>query len=446
MDKTSEKSPSDTAPLFYYGWVIIFVAFVTLCITFGIWYSYSVFILAVISEFNWTTASASSVFSIFILSHSTFAMAGGYMQDRFGPRIVVPAGAVILALSLVAASWSENLWQFQISYGVFGGAGISLMAFVAHSAFLPKWFERKRGLALGIAMSGIGFGMLFIVPFAERLISVYGWQRAYQVLAAVVLFVIVPLNLVFGRKGPEAVFQRPDGDELPDEKIPQKTHRRFLLIVDRSWAEMNWSFKNAFRTRRFWYLVLAFFSISFAFQGVLLHAVAAMVDSGMTRSTAARFFGMAGIMGSAGKIIFGYLSDTLGRERSKLIADVMAIAGIACLMLVSVFHVPMALGFALFFGLGYGAAAPLMPAVAADIFMGKHYGLIFSIIATGGGIGGAIGTYVNGLLKDMTGTYLVSFSICCALLTISCILIFMAAPGKIRQMVKRNVSSQKRPD
>ncbi len=423
-------------PAFYYGWIIILVAFVTLAITFGIWYSYSVFILAVIQEFNWSMASASSVFSIFILSHSTFAMAGGYMQDRFGPRVVVPAGALVLSVSLMAASFSQSLWQFQVSYGVFGGAGISLMAFVSHSAFLPKWFERKRGLALGIAMAGIGLGMLLIVPFAEKLISTYGWRNAYLVLAAMVLLIVAPLNLIFGRKGPEDVCQYPDGDALKTETTKNQ-HYWSMLVVDEKWAAMDWSFKNACKTKRFWYLVFAFFFVAFAFQGVLLHAVAAMVEAGMSRSTGAFFFGIAGIMGSAGKILFGYLSDILGRERSKLIGDAMAVLGILALTLVSLVHGPMALAFALFFGLGYGATAPLIPAITADIFIGKHYGLIFSIIATGGGLGAATGSYVSGLLKDVTGTYVVSFSVCCICLAISCLLIFFAAPGKIRKMVKK---------
>ncbi|MFP4572868.1 MAG: MFS transporter [Desulfobacterales bacterium] len=435
MNQTSPETASAKQPLFYYGWIIIFVAFITLGVAFGIWYSYSVFILAVVDDFGWSMASASSVFSIFIISHSTFAMAGGYLQDRFGPRIVVPAGALIVSMALIAASMSQNLWHFQISYGVIGGGGISLLGFVSHSAFLPKWFERKRGLALGIAMAGIGLGMLLIVPFAEKLISLYEWRNAYRALAAIVLFFIAPLNLVFGRKSPEAVSQYPDGD-ISDKQGPKKTYKWTMLIIDEKWANINWSFKKAFKTLRFWYLVFAFFFISFAFQGILLHAVSAMVDSGMSRSAASYFFGMAGIMGSAGKILFGYVSDMLGRERAKLIGDATALVGIMSLMLVSLVHGPMALGFALFFGLGYGATAPLMPAITADIFMGKNYGLIFSIIATGGGLGAATGTYVNGLLRDITGTYFVSFSVCSIFLIVSCILVFLASPGKIRKMIK----------
>ncbi|MFP4256933.1 MAG: MFS transporter [Desulfobacterales bacterium] len=438
MNFSASRSASVKPPTFYYGWIIIFVAFVTLAISFGIWYSYSVFILAVVDDFGWSMASASSVFSIFIISHSLFAMAGGYLQDRFGPRVVIPVGSLIVSVALVAASLAQSLWHFQVSYGIVGGGGISLLAFVSHAAFLPKWFERKRGLALGIAMAGIGLGMLLVVPFAEKLISLYGWRSAYQALAALVLLVIAPLNLVFGRKSPEAVSQYPDGDtDDSDKQKPAKPHKWTMLIIDENWAKIDWSFKKACKTPRFWFLLFAFFFLAFAFQGVLLHAVSAMVDSGMDRSTGSYFFGIAGIMGSAGKILFGYLSDMLGRERAKLIGDATALLGIVSLMLVSLVHGPMALGFALFFGLGYGATAPLIPAITADIFMGKNYGLIFSIIATGGGLGAAAGTYTNGLLRDITGTYLVPLTICSVFLVISCILIFLAAPGKVRKMVKK---------
>ena len=419
----------------YYGWIIVWVAFVTLGVTFGIWYSYSVFILAVIREFKWTVASASSIFSIFILSHSVVGMAAGYLQDRLGPRMVVPMGAIILCGALFLTSRSQNLWQFQLSYGVMGGTGVSLLGFVSHSAFLPKWFERKRGLALGIAMAGIGLGMLLIVPLSEKLISVYGWRNAYLFLAAMILFVVAPLNLIFGRKSPQAIHQFPDGDD-PGEKNDKPAFAYEMQVVDPAWAAVDWDLKKASRTFRFWALACAFFSISFAFQGVLLHAVSAMVDAQLNRDTAAFYFGLAGIMGSVGKIIFGWLSDILGRERSKFIADGFALVGIASLALMLLIAGPTAILFALFFGIGYGAAAPLIPSITADIFMGENFGFIFAMIGIGGGIGGAAGTYVSGLLRDVTGGYLASFSVCCISLILSGFLVFLAAPGKVRRLKK----------
>ena len=423
------------APAIYYGWVIVFVSFVTLGIAFGVWYSFSVFILAVIKEFGWSRAAASSIFSFFILSHSVMGFAAGYLQDRMGPRIVIPAGTVFLALSLVLTSRCQNLWQFQLSYGILAGSAMSFLGFVSHSAFIPKWFERKRGLALGIAMSGIGFGMLLIVPYAERLISEHGWRNAYLYLAGIVFFIIGPINLLLTRRGPADVNQYPDGD-LPDSKVQAEKPHRILKVMDPDWAAKDWDIKSAAKTHRFWFLVGAFFSVAFANQSVLLHAVSSMVDSGMDRTTAAYFFGIAGISGSGGKILFGYLSDIMGREKTKFVSDLMAVLGIGALMAVSFVKGPMPLLFGVLFGMGYGAVAPLIPAITADIFLGKNFGKIFAVIAIGGGMGGATGSYVSGLLRDLSGNYEVPFITCAILIMISCLLVRMAAPCKIRKPLK----------
>jgi MFS family permease len=141
-------------------------------------------------------------------------------------------------------------------------------------------------------------------------------------------------------------------------------------------------------------------------------------------------------MGSVGKNIFGTLSDTLGRERSKFIADGIALLGILALAFIYLSIGPLAILFALCFGIGYGAAAPLIPAVTADIFMGSHFGMIFAIIGIGGGVGGAAGTYVSGWLRDVTGGYGASFTLSCVSLVLSSVLIYRAAPGKVRKMVK----------
>jgi MFS family permease len=426
-----------TPPVLYYGWVIVFVSFITLGIAFGVWYSFSVFILSIINEFGWSRAAASSIFSFFILSHSLMGFVAGYFQDRFGPRVVIPAGALFLALALVLTSRAQNLWHFQVAYGLLAGSAMSFLGFVSHSAFIPKWFERKRGLALGIAMSGIGFGMLLMVPFTEKLISAYGWRNAYLYLAGIVLLVVGPVNLLLTRRSPAEVNQYPDGEPPNRQRQENNSPRRELMVIDEEWAAVEWDLKNVWHTRRFWLLVCAFFSVAFANQSVLLHAVSAMVDSGLERNLAAFYFGVAGISGSAGKILFGYLSDIIGRERTKFFSDIVAVVGICALMAVSMVKGPMPLLFGLFFGMGYGAVAPLIPAVTADIFLGRNFGKIFAIIAIGGGTGGAVGAYVSGLLRDVSGTYMLPFLICIILTMASCVLVISAAPGKVRKPVKR---------
>lgn len=431
---------SDRSLPFYYGWIIIVLAFLTLGVIYGIWYSYSVFIIAVIDEFNWSRGVASSIFSVFVLIHSFAGLLAGPLHDRFGPRIVIPAGGVLLALSLFLTSLAQGFWQFQLAFSLMAGISMSLIAFNSHSIFLPKWFERKRGLTLGIAMSGIGFGMLFIVPMAERLISTYGWRFAYTVLAGIVLFVICPLNMIFSRRSPESINLSPDGDSK-NINIQSISPKRVMKIIDKKWTSIDWSVKKALRTRQFWYLTACYFTISFVNQGIHLHSISSMVDAGISRSISAYYFGITGVASASGKIIFGYLSDLTGREQAKTLSDIIAILGILSLMLVATISGPlMPILFALFFGLGCGAAAALLPAYSADIFLGKHFGAIFTLIAIGGGLGGASGTYVCGLLFDIFHAYTIPFAICCLLLVVSNILIWLAAPRKIRRMVRAKTS------
>jgi MFS family permease len=422
-------------PGLYYGWIIVGVAFVTLGIAFGVWYSFSVFFLAVIKEFGWSVAAASSVFSIFIISQSFLGPLTGHLQDRFGPRLIIPIGALLLTVCLVVVSRASSLWEFYIFYGVLAGAAVSLLGFSSHSAFIPKWFERKRGLAIGIAMSGIGMGMLFVIPLVERGITIFGWRTTYLFLAAAVLGLIVPLNLIFGRKSPAEMNLSPDGfitREVEEHMMP----RFSVKVVDPVWAEKDWTLKRAFGTKRFWFLVGSFFFGSWVYQSTLLHSISAMVDSGLSRESGAYYFGILGLAGSAGKILFGYLSDVMGREKVNSLAGIVTGLGICCLLLMHEFKGPMPLLFAIFFGLGYGAAAPLFPSASADIFLGRSFGLIFAVICIGGGLGGSLGPYAAGLLRDMTGSYTLPFGICFAGLMFSCLFIWLAGPSKVRRLVR----------
>lgn len=419
----------------YYGWIIVAVAFVTLGIAFGIWYSFSVFFLVIIKEFGWSRAAASSIFSIFIICQAVMGLLTGFLQDRFGPRKTIPFGTVLLAVALVLTSQATRMWHFSLAYGLLAGSGISLLGFSSHSAFIPKWFERKRGLAIGIAMSGIGFGMLFLVPLVEKLITLYGWRFSYLFLAGLVLFLVIPLNLIFSRRSPADLNLKPDGDAA--HPSPTRTGPALVMeIVDPDWAGTEWTLKNAITTKRFWFLSTAFFFGSLVYQSTLLHSVSALVDAGLSRTAAAYYFGILGIMGSAGKIFFGYLSDRFNRETINNLAGLVTALGLACLIATGRVEGPLSLLFALLFGLGYGAAAPLFPSISADIFLGRSFGFIFSVICIGGGIGGALGSFLLGWLRDLSGSYSMAFSLTLIGVFLSCLFVWLAAPSQVRKMVK----------
>lgn len=435
MNNPKTEYPFENQPVVFYGWVVIGVGFVTLSIAFGIWYSFSVFFLTIIKDFGWNKGLGSSIFSVFVLCHALTGLLTGYLQDRFGPRVVIPIGSLILALSLMVTSQSTRLWHFYIAYGVFAGASVGLLGFTSHAAFLPNWFERKRGLAVGIATAGIGFGMLLLVPLAEKSIAVLGWRTTYILLAGLVFFLVGPLNLIFSRRRPEDMNLRPDGD--PTQKSGKSVRSSLVMkIVDTRWVNEDWTLRKAVLTHRFWMLLAAFFCLAYAYQATLLHAISAMVESGLARDRAAQYFGILGIVGSGGKVLFGYLSDRFGRERANTLGGITAAAGILCLIYSEHVIGPLPIFFALLFGLGYGAAAPLLPSIGADIFIGRSFGLIFAVISIGGGLGGALGSFFSGVLCDITGSYSIPLSICIFLLLLSCSFIWIAGPRKVRRMVR----------
>jgi MFS family permease len=209
-----------------------------------------------------------------------------------------------------------------------------------------------------------------------------------------------------------------------------------MKVIDADWANTDWTLRKAIQTRRFWFLVATFFCLSYAYQGTLLHSISAMVDAGSARQTAAAYFGLLGIAGSVGKILFGSISDRFGRERSNTVGGITAAVGILFLINTTTANSFLPLGFALLFGLGYGAAAPLMPSVSADIFIGRSFGLIFAMISIGSGAGGALGSFLSGLLRDTSGGYAIPLAICTMSLLLSCIFVWLAGPRKVRRMVR----------
>ena len=421
---------------FYYGWVIIATSFVTLGVAFGVWYSFSVFYIAIINDFAWSRATTAGVFSLFTISHYLCAFLTGWLIDRFGPRLVIPAGALWLAVSLTLLTKAQNIFDFYLYYGILAAIGISLIGFVPHATFLPRWFVRRRGLALGLAMAGVGVGMLIVPPTMQHLISTHNWRYAYQILAIIVLF-IIPINLLFQRRDPEQIGQRPDGAiRQPKHSCPVAIKSKDgTVIIDQKWAAIEWTSSNALKTKRFWYLAGAFFLGPFAIQGVLLHAVAGLVDGGMTARMAALTFGFLGICGSVGKITLGFFGDRWNREIANSIGMAAATLGVLALAGMQLPQLPQQLLpwiFAAGFGFGYGAAAPLYPSIAADIFQGPHFGRIFGLLSLNLGFGGAAGAWFSGLIFDQSGSYLTAFIFDIIALWLSCLCFWLAAPRLIR--------------
>jgi MFS family permease len=412
---------------FFYGWVIVGVSFINLAVVLGIWYSFSVFFVAIIKEFGWSRAATAGVFSTFMLVHSLAAVPVGAFLDRLGPRLVFPAAACVIALGLFLSSRIHALWELYLWYGVLTSIGVCAIGIIAHGVILPKWFNQKRGLAIGIAMAGIGLGMQLIVPATQLVISGFGWRSAYCALALFILVVLIPLNAVLQRKDPREVGQNPDGVGLVPIKNdgPIVSRRRRASPIQSPIAE---TLRDAVRTRAFWILSLSFFFTPLAIQGVLIHQVASVVDKGFTAAQGAFFFGLAGIIGSVGKVLFGYFSDIVGREKAFALGMGCAFLGVVSLYLLEPGIEMLLYSYAILFGLGYGSIAPIFPARLADLFLGPDFGKIMGVLALSGGVGGGIGVWLSGRIFDLTQSYSISFMISLTAMIISISLFWLAGP------------------
>jgi len=277
---------------FYYGWIIVAVALISMGFWLGIRSSFSVFYVALLEEFPWNRGNSAGVQSMALITYTILAPIVGGLIDRFGPRRVVVPGILVLALGLVLCSTVDTLTQFYLLYGVVMGSGITCIGIVTYSAILAHWFEKKRGLASGIAVSGMGLGTFFFVPISQSFISMLGWRVTFILTAALVLVILLPANALFLRHKPEDVGQCADG--LRDDGTFENTCSNNM---DRKLPGDDWTTKKILLSGRFWALMtFTFFSI-IGIWIILVHNVKFLVDQGVDSMTAALIFAMVGLTG-----------------------------------------------------------------------------------------------------------------------------------------------------
>ncbi len=427
----SMKAPPLLARLpFFYGWVVVAAAFVTMAIAVNARTSFSLLFPAILDEFGWERGATAAAFSVGFAASIALGPLFGTLMDRFGPRLVIPLGATMVALGLVASTFATTPMGFYATLGLLVVGGSIGASYLGHSMFLPNWFRRRRGLAVGIAFSGAGVGAILILPWLQTVIATKGWREACFTLAVIVVVVVIPINLIVPRLRPQSLGLEPDGDERDGDgkKKPPPD-----LIVDRRWAETDWTLRKAARTRRFWWVFVGYFTALVAWYSVQVHQTKYFIDVGFSAEMAAMALGLVGLFGIAGQVWIGALSDRVGREWGWTIALCGYVVCYLALMLLEsgpsmplLYLVVAAQGL---FGYGMGSLYGL---ISADIFEGRRFATIFAILGLGGNLGAGAGPWLTGLTFDTTGSYLPAFAVCAGLSLVSIACMWIAAPRKVR--------------
>ncbi len=420
---------------FFYGWFVVGAAFVALALTYTVWYSFSVFYVALLEQFGWSRASSAGVFSLYVVIYGIAGAGAGALTDRYGPERVISVGAVILAVGLVACSRLTELWQFYIFFGVICAVGSSAAGWIPSVVTVSGWFSKRLGAALGIASAGIGVGILLLVPFTQLMISSYGWRTAYLVLAGIVFGGVAPIALLFLRGKPEQMGLHKDGREaVPTcDRAVGDLALGAARVVDAKWTGRDWTVASAMRTYRYWMLFVMLILNNIATQMIFVHQVAFLVDGGYEKLLAASVVGLVGLFSIGAKIGWGWVSDRLGREVTYSIGlSTMTVAVAALIGTRFSTFPPLIYIFALAFAMAYGVATPLGPAVGADLFTGPRFGAIYGTIGMANGLGAAIGAWFAGYIFDATGSYFTAFAVAAGSSLLSIVTVWLVAPRKVR--------------
>jgi len=413
---------------FYYGWVIVAVSFITLFVALGTRISFGVFYVAILADYGWGRGETAGAFSLAMVVHASFALVTGALIDRFSPRRLFPLGAILLVIGLVAASRITAIWHLYFCFGVVVAMGINSIGFGPHMAIIPRWFVRKRGLASGLALSGIGIGALAIVPLMEFIIELMGWRSAFLILAGIVLCLVFPATSIFQRGSPSEVGQHPDGVDPGASDIGATQEKQEAKGTPVCNTLQNWTFGAALRTRAFWWIGLVVFSHGFCANMLLVHQAVHVIDSGFSKMLAASLLGLVGLLTSAGGILFGFLSDRVGRELSYTLGSSAALLGILFLILVQdASSVWMLYAFVILYGLGQGGLGPIYSSSMADLFAGPSLGRIMATMSIEYGLGGALGASMAGYFYDWTGSYFIPFLLLLVGFSLGILGIWMAA-------------------
>ena len=415
---------------FYYGWVVVGVAFVTMSVGVSARTSFSLLFPSILDEFGWERGVTAGAFSIGFAASVMLVPTLGFVMTRFGPQVMIPAGAAITATGLVCATMATTPVEFYLTLGFMTVSFAVTMSYAGHAMFIPTWFVRRRGLATGIAFSGVGVGAIVILPWMQRVIETEGWRHACLSLAVLLVAVVIPLNVIAQRRDPAAVGLEPDGRNRRGDK---PSAARFDTVVDRRWTATEWTLARALRTTRFWWVTGGYFTGLFAWYAVQVHQTKYLLDLGFAPDFAALALGLVGFCGIFGQIGVGGVSDRIGREWGWTIA----LSGFALcyVFLLAIEAAPSPLlVYAIvacqgLFGYGLGA---LYGTIVLDIYSGPRFAVVFGFISVGGNLGAGAGPWVTGVIFDRAGSYAPAFTLCVALALVSIFCIWMAAPRKVR--------------
>lgn len=397
--------PAPGAHRLFYGWVVVAATFLVLFVAFGVTYSFAAFFSSFQSEFQASRGDVSLIFSISGFLYFVLGAGTGVISDRFGPRWVAVSGIVFLAAGLFLASRSNSLLQVYATYSLGVGLGVGF-AYVPAIGAVQPWFNRRRGLASGLAVSGIGVGTLLVPLLAVWLIERSGWRDAFALMAA--------CSLVLGVAAALLLDNAPRRRGLAPDNAPLTAAHAAAAVAAGA------GIREALGMRSFWLLYASTLCCSMALFIPFVHLAPYARDHGLSVRAGVMLMGLIGIGSIVGRFALAGFADRLGRRRT-LVALYAGMMLMLAWWLGSTAAWSLAL-FALLFGAFYGGFVALAPALIMDYFGARNVSGLIGLLYSAAGIGTLVGPTLAGVAYDLQQSYTlpIALSIVCVAGAVVC--------------------------
>jgi MFS family permease len=364
-----------------YRWVIVAAGGLLGCVAIGAMFSLPVFLLPISKDTGWSVTGISSAMTIAFLAMAVGSVLWGTASDRFGPRLVVLTGSVLLAASLALVSRASSLIEFQILFGLVVGIATSAI-FAPMMACVTGWFDTHRSLAVSLVSAGMGMAPMTMSPFAAWLISYYDWRASMLIIAGLCAVLMIPAALLI---------RRPPALESPTAAAAAND------------PQPGMSMPQVLRSPQFIILTLTNFFCCAAHSGPIFHTVSYALSCGIPMIAAVTIYSVEGLAGMGGRIVFGILGDRLG-AKNVLVSGLLLQAFGA----LAYFFVNQMAGFyavAAIFGFIYAGVMPLYAVLARENFPLRMMGTVIGGTAMAGSLGMAAGPVAGGMIFDALGSY-----------------------------------------
>jgi len=379
------------------NWLIVAALFTIWSVVYGIQYSFGIFFRSLQDALGCSRGTISWAMTIQVLIFALSLVPAGWAIDRFGFRTVYSLAAFMFGIPLVLCSRVSEPWQLYLLHGLIGiSTGI-----YGPSIFtvITRWFTEKRGMAMGLASAGAGFGALVVPPLANQLIASCGWRNTF-VIFGLASFIILSVCIQCIKNPPEPASDRTKTQSAAGNPADGNQERRSPPL-------RGITFGRAIRTREILFIIAAAAAGQLAARMIVVHIAPHAVDIGISPFVAAMALSTIGCGSLFGRIVMGFVQDRIGAQRSMIIC--LTTMGICLFALPFMTSDAAFFVFAILFGLAFGGDVPQVPALTVQCFGVASMGVIYALISAAVHLLSSLGPLAAGYIFDVTRSYTIAF-------------------------------------